>query len=116
VANVQVPENLTEPFRVRNFSISYYLVDDSVQINEHKQQNSGHAQGVFMKRHRVPKAAQPGQSADEFLSLFDFADTKTIKIYSREFNLTVRLWPSFTTILSFSIDGPSRMQKSFLSA
>jgi hypothetical protein len=113
---VQVPENLTEPFRVRNFSISYYLVDDSIQIKEHKQQNSGHAQGVFMKRHRVPKAAQPGQSADEFLSLFDFAETKTIKIYSREFNLTVRFRPCFTAISSFPADVPSRMQVSFLPA
>jgi len=32
-----VPENLTEPFRVRNFTIMYYLVDDSIQITEHKQ-------------------------------------------------------------------------------
>ena len=101
---------------MRNFSISYYLVDDSIQINEHKQQNSGHAQGVFMKRHRVPKAAQPGQSADEFLSLFDFAETKTIKIYSREFNLTVRFRPRFTAVFSFPADAPSRMQVSLLCA
>ncbi|KAJ1465909.1 hypothetical protein T484DRAFT_1863155 [Baffinella frigidus] len=33
----QVPENLTEPFRVRNFTILYFLVDDSIQINEHRQ-------------------------------------------------------------------------------
>uniref|UniRef100_A0A7S0W4D5 EF-hand domain-containing protein n=1 Tax=Hemiselmis tepida TaxID=464990 RepID=A0A7S0W4D5_9CRYP len=82
----QVPENLTEPFRVRMFTILYHLVDDSVQINEHKQQNSGHAQGVFMKRHRVPrKDPKPGE---EFVSLFDFADTKTVQLYSRDFHLT----------------------------
>ncbi len=85
-ADVQVPENLTEPFRVRMFTILYYLVDDSVQINEHKQQNSGQVQGVFMKRHRVPrKDPKPGE---EFVSLFDFADTKNVQLYSRDFHLT----------------------------
>lgn len=84
----QVPENLTEPFRVRKFTIAYHLVDDSVQINEHKQQNSGHTQGVFMKRHRVPKGTM-GKPGEEFVSLFDFADTKTVLLYSREFHLTV---------------------------
>ena len=85
--HAQVPENLTEPFRVRKFTILYHLVDDSVQINEHKQQNSGYAQGVFMKRHRVPKKDPlPGQ---EFVSLFDFADRTTVRLYSRDFHLTV---------------------------
>eukprot|EP00281_Chroomonas_sp_CCMP1168_P014460 CAMPEP_0206216454 /NCGR_PEP_ID=MMETSP0047_2-20121206/2729_1 /ASSEMBLY_ACC=CAM_ASM_000192 /TAXON_ID=195065 /ORGANISM="Chroomonas mesostigmatica_cf, Strain CCMP1168" /LENGTH=645 /DNA_ID=CAMNT_0053638801 /DNA_START=28 /DNA_END=1965 /DNA_ORIENTATION=+ len=82
----QVPENLTEPFRVRKFTILYHLVDDSVQINEHKQQNSGYAQGIFMKRHRVPK--RDGKPGEEFVTLFDFAESKTVQLYSRDFHLT----------------------------
>mmetsp|Transcript_24048 Transcript_24048/g.78235 ORF Transcript_24048/g.78235 Transcript_24048/m.78235 type:complete len:455 (+) Transcript_24048:259-1623(+) len=81
----QVPENLSEPSRVRKFTILYHLVDDSIQINEHRQQNSGYAQGVFMKRHRVPKQELGSQ---EFVTLFDFASTTVINIYNREFHLT----------------------------
>jgi len=82
----QVPENLAEPFRVRKFTILYYLVDDSIQINEHRQQNSGYAQGVFMKRHRIAKRGNP--DGEEFVTLFDFAGTKTVTLYNRDFHLT----------------------------
>jgi len=81
----QVPENLTEPFRVRKFTIMYYLVDDSIQINEHRQANSGYAQGVFMKRHRIPSK---GRGSEDFVTLFDFSDTSKVMLYNREFHLT----------------------------
>jgi len=85
----QVPENLTEPFRVRKFTILYYLVDDSIQINEHRQANSGYAQGVFMKRHRIAKhGAEKAKDGEEFVTLFEFANTKTVTLYSRDFHLT----------------------------
>ena len=80
----QVPENLTDPHRVRKFSIMYYLVDDSIQINEHRQANSGYAQGIFMKRHRVPSK---GRGTEEFVTLFDFADTTKVTLYNRDFHL-----------------------------
>jgi hypothetical protein len=81
----QVPENLTEPFRVRKFTIMYYLVDDSIQINEHRQANSGYAQGVFMKRHRIPSK---GRGSEDFITLFDFSDTSKVTLYNRDFHLT----------------------------
>jgi len=81
----QVPENLTEPFRVRKFTIMYYLVDDSIQINEHKQANSGYAQGVFMKRHRIPSK---GRGTEDFITLFDFSDSSKVTLYNRNFHLT----------------------------
>jgi hypothetical protein len=81
----QVPENLTEPFRVRKFTLMYYLVDDSIQINEHRQANSGYAQGVFMKRHRIPSR---GRGSEDFITLFDFADTTKITLYNRDFHIT----------------------------
>jgi hypothetical protein len=81
----QVPENLTEPFRVRKFTIMYFLVDDSIQINEHRQQNSGYAQGVFMKRHRIPSK---GRGNEDFITLFDFSDTSKVSLYNRDFHLT----------------------------
>ena len=80
----QVPENLTEPFRVRKFTIMYFLVDDSIQINEHRQQNSGYAQGVFMKRHRIPSK---GRGNEDFITLFDFSDTSKVSLYNRDFHL-----------------------------
>jgi hypothetical protein len=36
--------------------IYFYLEDESIHVAEPKQQNSGIPQGVFLKRHRIPKA------------------------------------------------------------
>ena len=39
-----VPEIPAEGYRVRQFNICYFLVDDSIRIGEVKQENSGIAQ------------------------------------------------------------------------
>jgi len=50
-----VTEFREENFRVRKCIIYFYLEDESIHVAEPKQQNSGIPQGVFLKRHRIPK-------------------------------------------------------------
>jgi hypothetical protein len=84
-----VPESLSEPYHERRFTIFYYLVDDSIQIVEQRKNNSGYMQGLYMKRHKVPRAANASSyNESEFVSLQDFAETDSIVIYGREFILT----------------------------
>ena len=44
-----------EKFRVRNFVLSYFLEDATIQINEPQLENSGILQGTFLRRHRFIK-------------------------------------------------------------
>jgi Ca2+-binding EF-hand superfamily protein len=50
-----VVENPNENFRIRKCTIFYYLDDDTLHITEKRIENSGLTQGVFLKRHQVPK-------------------------------------------------------------
>ena len=49
-----VPEIPAEGYRIRQFNICYFLVDDSIRIGELKQENSGIPQGTLIRRHRFP--------------------------------------------------------------
>jgi hypothetical protein len=70
-----------ENFRVRKCVIYYYLEDDSVHIAEPKIENSGIPQGVFIKRHRIPKFN------NEFVNLNDLYIGAELSIYGRVFRL-----------------------------
>eukprot|EP00288_Rhodomonas_lens_P019202 CAMPEP_0177694568 /NCGR_PEP_ID=MMETSP0484_2-20121128/3002_1 /TAXON_ID=354590 /ORGANISM="Rhodomonas lens, Strain RHODO" /LENGTH=646 /DNA_ID=CAMNT_0019205453 /DNA_START=26 /DNA_END=1966 /DNA_ORIENTATION=+ len=84
-----VPESLRDNFRDRQFTILYFLVDDSIQVIEQRKHNSGYVQGVFMKRHKVPRAGGVSQYVEEdFVNLHDFVDTPSIMLYGRIFQLT----------------------------
>lgn len=50
------------------------LEDDSMQIVEPKQENSGVPQGNFMKRHRVPK------SEDDYFTINDIDVGRTVEL------------------------------------
>ena len=50
-----VDESYQENYRIRKCIIYYYLEDDSIHVAEPKQENSGIPQGVFIKRHTIPK-------------------------------------------------------------
>jgi len=76
-----VTESRLENHRVRKCEIYYYLEDDSIQIVENKQENSGIPQGTFVKRHQVPK------DDDSFFTLDDFVIGQTLNIYGRVFHL-----------------------------
>lgn len=49
-----VVEDPNENFRVRRCIINYYLDDDTIHILEHRVENSGIPQGIFLKRHKLP--------------------------------------------------------------
>lgn len=50
-----VDESKTEHARIRQVVILYYLVDDTIEITEPKEVNSGIPQGLFLKRAKVLK-------------------------------------------------------------
>lgn len=50
-----VHESNVENFRIRKCVMLYYLDDDTFHITEPKVENSGVPQGIFLKRHKVPK-------------------------------------------------------------
>ena len=50
-----VVEHRLENFRIRKVKIYYYLSDETLYITEPKVENYGVPQGVFLKRHKVPK-------------------------------------------------------------
>eukprot|EP00899_Mesostigma_viride_P022957 jgi/Mesvir1/3846/Mv19812-RA.1 len=52
-----VQETREENFRVRKCVIYFYAEDGSIHVAEPKVPNSGIPQGVFLKRHKVPKAS-----------------------------------------------------------
>jgi hypothetical protein len=70
-----------ENYRVRRCVIYFYLTDSSIHVAEPKQENSGIPQGVFIKRHRVPKAN------NEYVNLNDLAIGAEVCIYSRVFRI-----------------------------
>mgnify|MGYP002634685802 FL=1 len=49
-----VHDSQLETRRVRRIELFYYIEDDSVQVSEPRQANSGMPQGLVVKRHRVP--------------------------------------------------------------
>lgn len=50
-----VVENKDENYRLRKCTMYYYLEDDTIHILETRVPNSGIPQGIFLKRHLVPK-------------------------------------------------------------
>ena len=67
-------------------TILYYLEDDSIQVNEARQENSGIPQGTLIRRHRIPK---PAPSDDAFFDVDAFNVGNNVTLYSRSFTITV---------------------------
>mmetsp|Transcript_24164 Transcript_24164/g.53577 ORF Transcript_24164/g.53577 Transcript_24164/m.53577 type:complete len:743 (+) Transcript_24164:127-2355(+) len=72
-----VVEANLENWRVRNVVIQYHLEDDTCQIGERKQENSGIVQGQFLRRHRFP-----GPTGG-YLSWQDLAVGSDLQLYGR---------------------------------
>lgn len=66
----------------------YFLVDDSIRIGELKQENSGIAQGTFLKRHRVPRAGSGGPGNQEYVGWEELAIGSTLNVYGRPMYIT----------------------------
>mmetsp|Transcript_14043 Transcript_14043/g.30012 ORF Transcript_14043/g.30012 Transcript_14043/m.30012 type:complete len:586 (-) Transcript_14043:836-2593(-) len=77
-AVVDSPE---ENHRIRKCIIYFYLEDESVHVAEPKQPNSGIPQGVFLKRHRIPKG-------NAFFGVEDLNVATEVTFYARTFHIT----------------------------
>jgi len=76
-----VVSSAVEKARVRKIVLYYYLEDDSVHITEPKQENSGMPQGVYIKRHKIPK------HNNEYINLNDLRVGAELAVYGRVFHL-----------------------------
>ncbi|KAK3094621.1 hypothetical protein FSP39_004130 [Pinctada imbricata] len=80
-----VHEKREEQFRVRHCKVYFYLEDDSIQVIEPREKNSGVPQGTLIRRHRIPK---PAPNDDEYYTAEDFNIGKEINLYSKVFKIT----------------------------
>lgn len=78
-----VHASASESWRARKCLVYFYLEDDSMHIAEPKVENSGIPQGVFVKRHRIPK-----EGSNQFYTVDDLAIGAELAIYGRVFRLT----------------------------
>lgn len=77
-----VVEDKNENYRIRKCTIYFYLEDGTLHILEPRIQNSGIPQGVFLKRHLVPKP-----DSIENYSWQDLAVAQNINFYGRVFRI-----------------------------
>ena len=77
-----VVENANENYRLRKCTMYYYLEDDTIHILETRVPNSGIPQGIFLKRHLVPKV-----NSIESYTWKDLAVGSDIEFYGRFFRI-----------------------------
>ncbi|GAB1599427.1 EF-hand domain-containing protein 1-like [Argonauta hians] len=77
-----VNESPQEFYRIRPCKIFYYLVDDTIAINEPPFDNSGMTQGKFLKKQKIPKNDQM-----EYYHWSDINIGWDIGIYGRVFHV-----------------------------
>lgn len=78
-----VVESKVESSRVRRLTVFYYLEDNSIQILEPKQENSGIPQGAFLKRQKVLRSDNSGQ----FLTPENFKIGQDVMIFGKNIHL-----------------------------
>lgn len=61
-----VHERADETFRVRRVIILFFLADETIKVDEPKQENSGIPQGGFIRRHRIVKDGRSHFTASDF--------------------------------------------------
>jgi len=76
-----VHESRMENYRVRKVTMFYYLEDNTIQVTEPKEENSGIPQGSFVKRHHIPKAR------GDFYTVLDFGLGKDLAFYGRTYRI-----------------------------
>jgi EF-hand domain-containing protein 1 len=70
-----VDESKIEYARIRKLRIMYYLVDDTIEMIEDKEMNSGMPQGGFIKRAKIPKPEKEEKFDPN--NFFKFQNNKT---------------------------------------
>lgn len=78
-----VIETNLENYRVRKVEIFYFLEDDTQQVTEPKQDNSGIPQGTLIRRHKFPA---PG--GDGYLKVEDLRVGSDMTIYGKTIRMT----------------------------
>ena len=78
-----VVESAYENYRIRKCNIYYYLDDDSLHIDEIREENSGIVQGYFIKRQRCEKEGLKGV----FINWRDFNLQKEIFLFGKKFRI-----------------------------
>lgn len=79
-----VHESRIEQQRVRKCVIYFYLEDDTIQVSEPKQDNSGIPQGGLIKRHRIPKE---GQAKGSYYGIDDLNIGNEVLLYGKKFRI-----------------------------
>lgn len=77
-----VHEYPSETFRIRKCVMMHHLDDETTYVTEPKVENSGIPQGVFLKKHRVPKPDGSG-----VYTWMDFSIGKNVDFYTRVFRI-----------------------------
>lgn len=77
-----VPENLEESRRVRVVDITLYVTDDSIEIREPFQSNSGLVQGKFLRRHHIKKP-----DGVNHYTVRDFHAGAVLTMYNRDYTV-----------------------------
>ena len=78
-----VVESAYENYRIRKCNIYYYLDDDTMHIDEIREENSGITQGYFVKRQRCLKKGQKGV----YITWKDFNLRKEIFLFGKKFRI-----------------------------
>ena len=100
-----VPERREEQLRVRKCKLLYYLEDDTIQVNEPAQENSGIPQGTLIRRHRIPK---PAPQDDQFYTVIDLNLGVELNLYARIIRLVKcdKFSENFITKLGVRLNEP----------
>ena len=78
-----VTESRLENFRIRKLIVCYYLEDNTIQISEPKQVNSGTPQGAFLKRQMILNS----DGSQSPLLPQDFQVGTNVNVYGRNINI-----------------------------
>lgn len=78
-----VVERWDENCRYRNVIVMYHMEDGTIRVQEPKVENSGIPQGLFLRRHRVPRPDGTGLVGPD-----DFHIGEDITIYGRTYHIT----------------------------
>jgi len=71
-----------ESLRYRQFRVYYYLDDDTIQVSEQRNENSGIDQGLFISRQQIPAGDE-----DRFLTWKELRVGSELKLYSHSLHL-----------------------------
>lgn len=83
-----IPENLIETMRSRKVEIKFYTEDDTIEIIEPKERNSGLVQGKVLKRHQIAKPRNPEDTLDGSIFLLeDFQSGAVVEMYNRQYTV-----------------------------